>query len=271
MVFKIKYTIEKKYLPVKSLRRSGKKIDKVLFVVAHDTGNDGSTAENNVNYYINSANQIEASAHIFVDDKKIIECIPALTGEPEKAWHVLYNKPIDNKMFGDDANDVAIGVELCYSHKKGSIKNEEAYKRYVWVLAYICYKFGLNPRKHIVGHHMLDPERKTDPVNALSKMGKTFEQLINDVEKEYQSCIEDDKKATTQKQVEVQMASNTSPKLYGVATGDVWLHSKPDFKEETRTKVLKKGEKVEILGETTNMYKTNKGYVSKKYILRRKG
>ncbi|WP_413467483.1 hypothetical protein [Metabacillus niabensis] len=49
----------------------------------------------------------------------------------EKAWHVQYNKPYDNRLFGDDANDCdcAIGVELCYG---GPIDFTEGYKRFVW-------------------------------------------------------------------------------------------------------------------------------------------
>ena len=69
----------------------------VKFIVAHDTGNPGSTAQNNVSYYEKTNNETEASAHIFIDDKEIIECIPALTSnKPEKAWHVRYNQSQDN-------------------------------------------------------------------------------------------------------------------------------------------------------------------------------
>lgn len=192
MSFKMKYAITPKYLTKPSKRRSGIKMPRVGFVVAHDTGNDGSSAKDNINYYENSRNDMSASAHIFVDHTGIYECIPALTGTPEKAWHVIYNKPIDNQMFGDDANDVGIGVELCYSYKKGSINNEESYKRYVWLLAYICYKFKLDVAKSIVGHHILDPQRKSDPQNALSKMGKSYNQLLKDVVKEYYDCLSDD-------------------------------------------------------------------------------
>ena len=49
----------------------------VRFIVAHDTGNPGSTAAANVKYYERSRNEMSASAHIFVDDKEIVECIPA--------------------------------------------------------------------------------------------------------------------------------------------------------------------------------------------------
>ncbi|ALA07186.1 putative N-acetlymuramoyl-L-alanine amidase CwlA [Brevibacillus phage SecTim467] len=188
MSFKMKYPIEKKYLPNKSKRRSGILIPKVGFIVAHDTGNDGSTALGNINWYTNTAYQQDPSAHTFIDDQHIVECIPATTGAPEKAWHVLYEKTIDNELFGDDANDIAIGVELCYSYKKGSINNAEAYKRYVWYMAYLCYKFGLDPATKITGHFILDPERKTDPQNALTKYGKNFDILVKDVVAEYKAC-----------------------------------------------------------------------------------
>jgi N-acetylmuramoyl-L-alanine amidase CwlA len=200
MSFKMKYIIKNDYLTAPSKRRSGKKISKVKFLVAHDTGNDGSTAQNNVNYYENSRNDMSASAHIFIDDVDIIECIPATTGTPEKAWHVLYNRNEDNNMFGEDANDAAIGVELCYSKTRGSINNLEAYKRYVWTLAYLCYKFSLEPTTKITGHFILDPARKTDPRNALSTLNKTFNDLIADVKAEYIDCtqtIPDKKSAPT--------------------------------------------------------------------------
>lgn len=174
------YTITQDYLPNKSLRRPGIKNLGIKFLVAHDTGNDGSTAKNNVTYYKNSANVMEASAHTFIDDKDIIECIP-LT---EKAWHVRYEITLDNERFGDDANDIAIGVELCYS-TKGKFDSKKAYERYVWYLAYLCKKYGLDPRSKIIGHQHLDPSRKTDPTNALKTIGKSYDVLISDVYKEY--------------------------------------------------------------------------------------
>jgi len=77
-----------------------------------------------------------ASAHIFVDDKEILECFPAITGPPEKAWHVVYNVTTNNQMFGFDTINAALGVEYCYGN---NIQSDEAYKRYVWVLAFLCY------------------------------------------------------------------------------------------------------------------------------------
>jgi N-acetylmuramoyl-L-alanine amidase CwlA len=181
----MKYNITRQLLPIYTKRRSGKIIKKVIFIVCHDTGNEGSTAEDNVNYYTDSANYESASAQLFVDDKEIIECIPVFQKYPEKAFHVLYQKPKDNELYGDDANDVAIGVEYCFGN---NINSDEAYKRYIWVLAYLCYYFGLDPNTSLVSHSILDPERKTDPENGLGVSGRTYEQLLKDVVNEYKEC-----------------------------------------------------------------------------------
>lgn len=129
---------------------------------------------------------MSASAHIFVDDRQIIECIPFLTGPAEKAYHVVYNVTTDNVMFGADANDAAGGVELCHG---GSINLNESYKRYVWVMAYACYRYGLNPASDIVGHYTLDPGRRSDPMGPLRQLGKTFADFVRDVETEYRASV----------------------------------------------------------------------------------
>ena len=187
MTFKQKYTITPRYLTPNSKRRSGRLLfPGVKFIVAHDTGNPNSTAAGNVKYYENSKNEMSASAHLFVDDKEIIECIPALTNEkPEKAWHVLYNLKTDNQQYGYDSNDVAIGVEYCYGTK---IDADEAYRKFIWVMAYICFKFKLDPKISITGHCFLDPQRKTDPVTGLMHSRRTYEQMLRDVVSEYEEC-----------------------------------------------------------------------------------
>lgn len=193
MTFQMKYEIKIDLLPlVKKGRRTGSKINPVKFLVAHDVGNDGldkktgkkngTTARANISYY-KDTKEVEASAHGFVDDKEILVCIPL----NEKAWHVIYNKPKDNELYGVDANDAAIGVELCY-YPEDKARTQKAYEKYVWYLAYLCNVYGLNPLKHITGHHILDPGRKTDPVNALKYHGKSFNNLLNDVQKELIAC-----------------------------------------------------------------------------------
>src|SRR3982750_1930932 len=132
MSFTDKFIINSNLIPKPSKRRSGLLISKVRFLVAHDTGNRNSTAAQNVKYYINFRNEMSASAHLFVDDKEIIECVPALTANPEKAWHVLYNVPKDNELYGVNANNAAIGIEYC---NDDNIDADKAYEKYIWVLA----------------------------------------------------------------------------------------------------------------------------------------
>lgn len=182
---KNKYQIKRRYIsPRPNVRPAIRlKTGAPAFFVAHDTGNPGASAENHFNYF-NTQTAVSASAHVFIDDKDIIEIIPTGTGSDpaEKAWHVLYNVTTDNERFGYDSNDAALGVELCYgSNKKNSINFIEAYKRYVWYLAYCCDKWKKNPFVHIPSHRQLDPARKRDVDQALALYGKTLKDLLNDV------------------------------------------------------------------------------------------
>lgn len=186
MPFRMKYSIIQRYLPGPSSRRPKVRMEKCLFLTAHDTGNPGSTAAANVSYFSRTHNEMSASAHLFVDDKEIIECIPFLTGAAEKAHHVIYNVTTDNARFGDDANDAAGGIELCYG---GNINLQESYRRYVWVMAYACYKYNLDPAKAIVGHYMLDPARRSDPKEPFRLLGKSFDDFLRDVAEEYRQSL----------------------------------------------------------------------------------
>lgn len=179
-----KYDIKSDFIKSGTKRRPGTKRVSSRFVVAHDTGNSGSTAAGNVNYYKNSANDQYASAHYFVDDKDIIKCIP----RTERAYHVIYDVTTDNAKYGDDANDAAIGVELCYG---GKIDMKAAYARYVWLIAYLLKTDKLSADK-VAGHFELDPARKVDPVkNGLTAAGKSWSQFKADVKAEYDTLNAD--------------------------------------------------------------------------------
>lgn len=182
------YPIERRYIAKRSNTRPGLRLTTgaPAFFVAHDTGNPGAGADNHYRYF-NGLTDRSASAHTFIDDKKILEIIPTGTdSDPaEKAWHVLYNVTADNGRFGYDANDAALGVELCYG---GGIDFEEAYKRFVWYLAFCCKKWNKDPRLFIPSHKQLDPARKIDCDNALKSGGRTLKDLIADVTAELRSA-----------------------------------------------------------------------------------
>lgn len=156
------------FLPI-GTRRTGQRLvsGNPKFAVFHDTGNQDSTAQQNVNYYRNTYNidwASTASAHIFVDDKECIICIPVT----EKAWHVLYDTPIDNQWYGDDANDIAFGLEACYfTDKKRSLKSLDNACR---IMGALCQSWNINPRNEMPGHQDIQYD-KQDPGNILSACG----------------------------------------------------------------------------------------------------
>lgn len=189
-----KYAIERKYIN-KGKARSGQKLVKgePTFIVSHETANNTADADDHFAYFNNQ--QPNASAHTFIDSKKILEIIPL----NEKAWHNLYGNPEDNHLFGEDANDTAAGVELC---RTGSFK--EGYDRYVWYHAYLCRTYGLDPLKKIVPHSRLDPRRRSDPESWLKPNGVTWAQFIKDVKNYYDNWhVKPDAAKTENKSVQI--------------------------------------------------------------------
>lgn len=182
-----KYSIERRYIAKRANVRPGTRLvtGTPAFFVAHDTGNPGATADNHYSYF-NSQTDRSASAHVFIDDTKILEIIPTGTGSDpaEKAWHVRYDVTTDNDSFGYNANDAALGIELCYG---GKINFTEAYNRFVWYLAFCCDKWNENPQAFIPSHKQLDPARRQDCDQALATAGKTLQNLLDDVSAEIQA------------------------------------------------------------------------------------
>ncbi|MFX3624752.1 MAG: N-acetylmuramoyl-L-alanine amidase family protein [Ectobacillus sp.] len=173
----VSFPIERVYISYGN-SRPGIRVPKRAFIVSHDTGNPGSNAIGNRDFF--EQNQPKSSAHTFIDDKRIIEIIPL----DEVAYHVRYSVPADNEIYGYDANKAAIGVELCYG---GNIDFWAAYTRFAWYHAYLCRRYGLNPKKAIASHKQLDPKRKIDPLEVFKRQGITFNQFINDVYRMYVS------------------------------------------------------------------------------------
>ncbi|MGN7454637.1 peptidoglycan recognition protein family protein [Paenibacillus pasadenensis] len=184
------YPIERRYIRIRPQTRPGLRLTagSPAFFVAHDTGNPGATADAHYRYFDRQTERT-ASAHVFIDDTRILEIIPTGTGDDpaEKAYHVQRQAPEDNRRFGADANDAALGIELCYG---GAIRFEAAYDRYVAYLAYCCAKWSKVPSTHIVSHGQLDPTRKRDCEQALATAGRTLGGLIRDVERKLAAAVQ---------------------------------------------------------------------------------
>lgn len=240
-------------------RRPGTKLrkGKPEFLVAHDTGNPNSTAQNNVDYYQNTYNiqQGIASAHIFVDDKEAIICIPVT----EVAYHVLPSTPIDNLWYGVNANDGAAGVEISYfdtafglSAKEAKDKTLKALDNGARVLAYLAEYWKIDYKTEMPGHQDIQDD-KQDPGNALKAAGFTraTSNLDKMVAKYFNKDVKSSTTSTTEKPKAVapgkQMAwawkgtfypdggkggirVRKSPTLRGaVVNKNSWLYTKDDY------------------------------------------
>ncbi|MFB1098185.1 N-acetylmuramoyl-L-alanine amidase [Terribacillus sp. JSM ZJ617] len=223
MAIKDKYSIEQKFITNK-VTRPRKKLTggKPSFIVDHETANNSADAHDHYSYF--QGTKISASAHAFIDADTILEIIPL----DEVAYHVQYQKPIDNQMFGDDANDAAIGIELC---RTGNFS--EAYDRYVWYNAYLCKKFGISTSR-IVAHKTLDPERRSDPESWLNPNGVKWSEFISDV-KTYVNAWEGDANVKIKQPTKTAsaVASNPEKVLRNGSTGEAV--------EELQKKLISKG------------------------------
>lgn len=161
-------------LPI-SERRPGIKNLGISYIVCHDTGTAQANAQTEVDYYVTSDNQMQASAHYFVDDVAAIMCIP----EEEKAWHVRYDAGIAPNVAGNFANDHALGIELCY-FPSDAARSHAAYENYCNLIAQLCVKYSI-PLTRLAQHAQLDPTRRTDPMNAFSRIGVTWAGFLSEV------------------------------------------------------------------------------------------
>ena len=167
------FTITERLLPP-GMNRPGTAI-KVRGVISHITGNASPSADALSHYnYFAGANR-NGSAHYFTDHQTILRIIP----ESEMAWHAgLITNP-DWRL--GNPNTWAVGVEMCQNYPFMSAEGDMAYRKYVWLHADICRRYGLDPRQDIYGHFEIDPvNRGNDP-----KAFFNWDMFIEDVAREH--------------------------------------------------------------------------------------
>ena len=94
----------------------------IKYAVAHYTGNDGDTDENNATYFAN--NYVGASAHYFIDNDSVTQSVP----DNYVAWAVGSTGLLDQgspykkngaKFWGKCTNTNSLSFELCDTVKDG--------------------------------------------------------------------------------------------------------------------------------------------------------
>jgi len=181
------YSVTRKWIPKaqsKSQRtsppRPGATLAEVKKIVIGDTGWRGLTAAD-------AARDLgQAYGHFIVDDKAIIECVPALTSSVGFVEQACFVQSKPGQEF--DAQKCAIAINLCFGGRpapkdlvgKDQIIGRHMYDRCVALVAFLCDRFELDPAKDVKRAGDLDISR-TDPDLALEAAGTGFDQLLKDV------------------------------------------------------------------------------------------
>lgn len=143
--------------------------------VIHSTDNPGATAQNHYTYW--NAMDRQSSAHYVVDWKEIIRLIP----ETEIAWHAR----------NYTANRTYLSVEMCEPSDGDAdrvSKFNEVWKRTVWLVADACVRYGWSTGPNVWSHNglrsLFSNINHTDPYDFFKKYGKTWDNMISDINSE---------------------------------------------------------------------------------------
>ncbi len=144
------------------LARTGVILTEVKDIVIHYTGNPGSTAQNNRDYFNKPSTQV--SSHFVIGiNGEIIQCIP-----------------LDEKSAATNhRNKDTISIEVCHEDESGAF-SEAAYSSLVKLTAWLCTNSDLD-EKDIIRHY--DVTGKECPLYYVHNEDK-WEQFKADVKEE---------------------------------------------------------------------------------------
>lgn len=142
--------------------RKGRELKEIKNIVVHYTGNPGSTAQNNRDYF-NKITTTVCSHFVVGLDGEIIQCLP-----------------IDEvSAASNHRNKDTISIEVCHPDATGKF-NDETYLSLVKLTAWLCDNSGLD-KNDIIRHY--DVTGKNCPLYFVEHED-AFETFKSDVEKE---------------------------------------------------------------------------------------
>lgn len=131
--------ITKMLLTRNEYSRPGMKLQKVTKVAVHYTGNPGSTAKGNRDYFEslkNGGGRYVSSHYVVGLQGEVIQCIP------ETEWSYCTNQ----------ANGYSVSIETCHPDATGKF-NAVTEAALVELAADICKRHGLDPEKDVIRHY----------------------------------------------------------------------------------------------------------------------
>lgn len=172
-------SIQEEYLTKNEYSRPGTKIERITGIVVHYTGNPGTSAEANRNYFQKLAYDHSgyASAHFVVGlEGEIIQCVPL----EEQAFATRTR------------NNDTIGIEVCHPDAAGKY-NEKSYKTLIKLAAQLCIKYGLT-EQDVIRHYdvtgKICPRYYVEHENEWEKLRKDIGIEIKNLNKKNRSAIQ---------------------------------------------------------------------------------
>lgn len=114
--------------------RSGKKLEAVNGIVIHYTGNPGTTAENNRDYFDKITTEV-CSHFVIGIDGKIIQCLPLN----------------ERSAASNQRNRDTVSIEVCHEKEDGQF-SQSAYDSLIKLVAWLCDNSGLDS-KSVIRHY----------------------------------------------------------------------------------------------------------------------
>lgn len=131
--------IQEDYLTINDYSRPGDKVGDIKKIVIHYTGNPGTTAQANRDYFQSLAENpvTSASSHFVIGiDGEIIQCMP-----------------LDEIAYASkEANAYSISIECCHPDANGEFSTE-TYNRCVALTAELCKYYHLDPDTDVIRHY----------------------------------------------------------------------------------------------------------------------
>ncbi|EGQ4018185.1 hypothetical protein GCZ54_10560 [Staphylococcus pseudintermedius] len=90
---------------------------------------------------------------------------------------MLYYASTDNLWYGDDTNDIAVGVEACYFSDKE--RSRKSFDNACKIAVFICKEYGINPRNQMPGHYQIQAD-KIVPKRVLEACGYSKDMSVVD-------------------------------------------------------------------------------------------
>ena len=133
------FNIQEQFLTINDYSRPGDEIDPIQKIVIHYTGNPGTTAQANRDYFESLAENpvTSASSHFVIGlNGEIIQCVPLN--------EIAY---ASNK-----ANSYSISIECCHPDESGEFSTA-TYNQCVALTAELCKYYHLDPETDVIRHY----------------------------------------------------------------------------------------------------------------------